>query len=244
MFHNPVVKRLILLAAALSGFAQEPRAPKLPDHVAVRPVVKVKTGEEFRAGTAVLARVKAGDPLMLFTALHIFGPDGGLPKLIPSERLDEAVAKVTAESLDGKTVVGAFAGSRIKTGYPMSAVQDCSGDVAAFAVEGECAAKGVLLSMVENKVGDPLWLVGDVAANPAPSQKRWRMTVTAVTPLGLVLSTRERFNLKAFSGAPLINARGTLSGLLIGSDEQEIGPKTKIYAIGSELITKRLSEFK
>ena len=233
---------LVLMAAALAGLRQEVKPPDLPAHAAVRPVAHLKSGVEHRAGTGVIARVSKDGPLLLLTALHIFGPSGGLKKQISSATLDDHVAKVDAESLDGKIRVATASGSKIRNGFPIDAKNNCSGDVAAFAVQGKAETEGLLLAEALPKAGDPLWLVGDEAASDAPTQKLWAMKVESAKLPTLILNAEVRCILRAFSGAPLVDASGRMAGLLIGADDPEPKAKTRIYAISAVSIRKRLEE--
>jgi hypothetical protein len=214
----------------------------VPDHVAVRPAAHLKSGGEHRAGTGVIARVSKGEPLLLLTALHIFGPSGGLEKQFSSASLDDRITKIDGFSMDGKIRVASAAGSKIKTGFPIDGKNNVSGDVAAFAVEGKAETEGLILAEAPPKVGDPLWLVGDEASSTAPSQKLWIMKVVSVKPAALTLNTGVRIDLRAFSGAPLVDANGRLAGLLIGAGELEPKAATPIYAIGAASIRKRLDD--
>lgn len=79
-----------------------------------------------------------------------------------------------------------------------------------------------------------LWLVGEVADSKTPRQRLFPARVEVRGRTATTVEFREDFPLTAFSGAPLVNARGEVAGLLIG------GEGRRAWIITARLIHKRL----
>jgi hypothetical protein len=192
-------------------------------------------GRSFKAGTAVCVRTAPGAKPLMLTALHLFGPAGGLKRDIAPGELDKQVRAAAATDLAGKQLLVKAQGTATHSGYPMTAQGDVSGDVVAFRMAP--ASKAAVLPLAPNATLEDswLWLVGDVAGSKTPCQRLFPARVEVRGSTSTTVEFREDFPLTAFSGAPLVNARGEVAGLLIGGDGR------RGWIITARLIHKRLA---
>lgn len=217
---------MILILASLLLAQGEPAVGK---QAALRPQFKLKGGKEFWAGTAFVARDKKDAPPVILTALHLFGPDGGLPKPIPSARLGAEVVDVrlsAIEFLDIKAVGGA---SLISNGKPYTEKLDVSGDVAAFALK-EGTPDVLLLAEADPKKGAAVWILGDEFEGKPPRMRLWPGKVDEAMPQGIEIVLADKVNLRGFSGAPVVDAAGGVVGMVscIGEKSARLVPVSAI----------------
>ncbi len=209
------------VAAVKWAGAPPPTAPKIGSVVALRPLFLRKQGEPFSAGTAVAVRVQPQSAPILLTALHLFGPSGGLEKDLAPAELDQQIREVWLAPISGKRrVVARARGALRKSGPALSEnLPGVSEDVAAFKLQPKSAVNALPLAAANPKFGDWVWLVGDVFDHEPQTQRLFAGRVWRSHDEGTMIRLQERFPLRAFSGAPVINERKEVVGLLISGGE-------------------------
>jgi hypothetical protein len=214
-----------------------PAAPRIGRFVALRPLFVPRKGAAFRAGTAVAVRLKPGDQPILLTALHLFGPAGGLDRDLAPAELDGAIREVLLLPMGGKKPIAAARGAVRKSGAKLPAEGlDVKNDLAAFRLAPRARVNALPLAAADPRMGEWVWIVGDTVDHEPETQRMFAGQVMMVSPEGAMVRLKERFSPQAFSGAPVINARAEVVGLLIGGGEgQDV-----IHPAGS--IRKRLAE--
>lgn len=238
----------ILLAVVLGFVARQwfqqtfggapPTPPKIGGSVALRPVITLKNGRTFAAGTAVAVRLKPDGKPVLLTALHLFGPAGGeLDKETPPAEMDRVVKGLALTPLGGKKPVAFAKGSLRKSGAGVSDENtDVSGDVAAFTLLPNARVNALPLAGERPRMGEWLWLIGDEVEHKPQTQRLYPVKVVQVDEKSGKLYFKTPVELQGFSGAPLINSRREVVGLLIAGG----GPVG--FFNPAESIRKRLSE--
>jgi hypothetical protein len=220
---------LVLIAAGYWGVNQarqligkpKPADPRIGRYVALRPVFIQPDGETFSAGTAVAARTEPGRAPILLTALHLLGPAGGLERDTPPADIGKVVRGVALVPFGAEKPVAIARGALRKGGRTLPADDlDEVNDLAVFALPKGARVNALPLAAESPAFGDWVWLVGDVFDHEPQTQRLFPGRIVA-RPTGGALRVlfRPAFELRAFSGAPLINARGELVGLLIGGAE-------------------------
>lgn len=218
---------VILLAVGLFVYrwftAPPPGAPQIGKTVALRPTIIPKKGKPVSAGTAVAVRTAPGKPAVLITALHLFGPSGGMQKNIAPGELDAQIREIWLAPVGGKRrIVARAKGAVRKTGPALSdAVPNVAGDLAAFKLHPKSAVNALPLATQSLKFGDWVWLVGDVVDHEPQTQRLFPGRAWIPSKEATVVQFKEEFKLQAFSGAPLINAKGEVVGILIGGGERD-----------------------
>jgi tetratricopeptide (TPR) repeat protein len=196
--------------------------PKLPVQAFGHPRFVLKD-KMVSAGTAFLARWDEGDPVLL-TAHHLLGPAGGLEKEIPHTEVATAVKSVRLNDFMNR-----FSPGEAKQAMPLTPVapptaSDESGDMEAFRFAPEAGKELTALPLAaENAaVGEPLWLVGR-----AQGEKRPGTEGVVLYPARAVLSEAKQLMIqmkdpvpgRGFSGAPVVNAKGEVVGMMLSSSE-------------------------
>ncbi len=209
---------LVLLASSIpyiacsGGCSDE---PIIGNRVAFRPDISQKSGEKFSAGTCFVTQTGPDSQPIMITALHIFGPDGGLPEHIASEDLSTKIGLIYLKPLDdAETSVGFASESLVSTGYPWE-LDDVSGDLAVFKLfQGKENIDILYLAKANPKSGDNVWIVGDKFNSYTNKQRLWPAIVIQVTPRYIALELLKDLDISGFSGAPVINCKKEIVGML------------------------------
>lgn len=230
------------VAALAQG--EPPAAPVLPRHSALRPTIRLKSGETTNAGTASIVRISPSEEPMLLTCLHIFGESGGLAKDIPSNRLDTAVQEIGLSGIEGDARLARASGALISTGYIFS--QGRGGDVAAFRLQSYQGATVLSLAAENPTPGQWVWVVGDEYASRPPAQRAFPLQVVSAESNGdLALVPHKKFDTRGFSGAPIVDAHMTVVGVYGGRRGiQPDGSYTSLWGVSAEGVRSHLARSK
>lgn len=194
----------------------QPPAPTLGPAVALRPQFVLRKGGEYDAGTASAVRLHPGAAPILLTALHLFGPNGGLDREHAPAELDGLIREIRLRRFGGTTVVGRARGALRKTGDRLAEDNaDVTRDVAAFKLLPRASVNALDLATKDPALGEWVWLVGDPFSHQPETQRLFPGHVALATPTGTGIRFVDKFELQGFSGAPLINARKQVVGILI-----------------------------
>lgn len=197
----------------------KPADPKIGQTVALRPMFMVKGGKPYAAGTAVAVRLQPTAKPILITAQHLFGPDGGMEPAIAPPDLDKKINGVLLAPIAGDRPVAMAKGSLRKTGtFPEGGASDVSGDVAAFHLSPKSRVNALDLAPGNPAMGDWVWLVGDIYDHEPQTQRLFPGKVLMVSDQKTLIKFESPFELRAFSGAPLINGKKQVVGLLIAGN--------------------------
>jgi hypothetical protein len=217
-----VIGGLLWLRSAFTS--PKPPDPAVPGGAALRPTFVLKGGERHSAGTAVAVRLRPGGQPILLTALHLFGPDGGLARNIPPAELSRVVHTVFLTPIGERGPSGVARGALRKTGPALPEDgMDVANDVAAFRIPPKSRITALDLAAGNPGFGEWVWLVGDVVDHVPQSQRLFPARVLAVSDEGARLVFETAFPMQAFSGAPVVNRNGQVAGLLIGGGEGGAG---------------------
>ncbi len=233
----------ILLAVAMAGVCLPLPATAQPAPLTAaadaicKPLFRID-GRPLAAGTAFLLQPEApGQPPVLVTALHLFGPDGGLPRAVPPEALPRRVALDRCQTLSrpgmwgggrALSIPGAAPGG---TGLPLR-------DIAAFAVDIVSVQRIQPLRLASSPpaVGEPVWLVASVIRGAPTRQLLHRAHVVHSSDDQLQYSyDNPALELRATSGAPVVNARGEVVGVNLGGGVRQ----GETFGIADSLTTIR-----
>lgn len=221
---------LLALLGGCSAFQPKPPAvaPDLPRNFAVRPYFLLKDGQEMQAGTAFGAKLDNGETVLL-SVLHLFGEAGGLSKDIPAAKVPEVVESVTLYDMGYKQKYGEAGKGLLRDGYPLGSRgnEDCSGDLVAFALDGKSGVATLPLAKQNPQVGETVWIVGKVYAHEGPVADRYEGKVESVSAQSIDVELGVPVELTGFSGAPVVNAKGEVVGIVVG------GAKLLNYASAS-----------
>jgi hypothetical protein len=199
-----------------------PPAPKLGPAVALRPTIVPREGEVYEAGTAVAVRTAPGKAPILLTALHLFGPSGGLDRQYAPAELHGLVKELQLKPFGSKNVVARTQSALRRKGPTL--VEDESRvqfDLAVFSLAPKPTPKMTVLPLAEKNpvMGEWVWLVGDEFSDQPQRQRLFAAQVGIVNLNGGLLRLKEPVELQGFSGGPVVNTKGEVVGILISGSE-------------------------
>lgn len=197
------------LAACSPAPRSGPAAPDFPARAPLSPSV-ILTDKRVTAGTAFCIEEPGHQPAVL-TAMHVFGPPGGLPARIKAADLPAQVQRVEFYDVFSGRPVGEAGRALALPAAPFDEAS-FAGDVAAFVDLKEIEPLGRLrLSADGATTGETVWLLAQVAGGAPPSQALHRAVVEPdEDPIGGFFYRFEApgLDLTATSGAPVLNAKG------------------------------------
>jgi hypothetical protein len=204
-----LVQPTIALLAILPAMAQ---VPDVPLHSVLRPTVESVEGR-LQAGTAFIIRLSDSGTPYLITAHHIFGPLGGFSREYRPSELPGLIQRVLAESVDDPTASARAAGPLVLDAHPVRG-QEASSDVAAIPIEDVNKAGILRLARACPAAGETVWLLAEVWGGAPRTQRLHSATVLSAGRDALLFTyDNTRLDLRATSGAPIIDSRGEVVGI-------------------------------
>ena len=205
-----------------SGAAQS--EPTIADDVVFRPTFATDHGE-VAAGTAFAIQLPGYDEAIMLTALHLFGPAGGLEKDIPSERLGGAVRSISLEGCFNPERKAAFKARTlmIEDSKPHPE-RSPAGDIAAFWIPSETPIHALKLAPTPPAVGERVFLAAQVLIGASEEQRIHPATVFDVdhSKMGFVYEfDNPDIHIVATSGAPVLNQKGEVVAINLGGGKHE-----------------------
>lgn len=219
-------------AAALASGAADDRAPDVPDLFLLRPSFETTRGE-VRAGTAFAVALPGRPRAILLTALHLLGEAGGLK--------EEVAAKDVPEVLKGLVVTDPFDKNRppIHLGDDVASIPESApfrtkskaGDIVAFFVPADVKLPTKPLATKPPAKGARVWLAADVLGG-APKGRRLHPAKVLDEGEGLLLYEFDDagLELRATSGAPVLNAAGEVVAINLASGKT---PEGTLFGAGN-----------
>jgi len=219
-------------AAAAPASAASAAATPTPTDAIFRPVFTTPQGP-LNAGTAFVARFDRCEEPVLLTAIHLFGPAGGLPQAMSSDDVKHGVSQAELTGLGRNAKHMLF---EVDSLTPENAQPCCTsermfgvGDVAAFTAP--VRLKPIALTMAPNDVvaGDRVTLLAPLAGN-AEAGLRHDATVVGVHDGFLLYKFDDpNIQLRATSGAPVVDSAGRVVAInLMGGHLSKDDPAATI----------------
>ncbi|WP_437606774.1 trypsin-like peptidase domain-containing protein [Sorangium sp. So ce834] len=193
----------------------------------MRPTFDTAEGR-ISAGTAFFVSIPGQAGPLGLTAHHLFGTAGGFEREMSATELGQLVRAVYLSEIDlgegeeeplraGPMVVLPSAGHAREAG-------DWSTDVAAFRAPASLYARALRLAPRNAAPGEDVWLVAEVLGGKSAGQRLHRARVVHSRPTLLAYQFEDTtLELRATSGAPVVNAGGEVVGLQVsGGPEGDI----------------------
>lgn len=244
-----MAKRLqvsMIATVLLASAASRAEPPKAVVETICRPTFELKD-RQLSAGTAFLMETGVDkQPVVLVTAHHLLGPMGGLASELSWSEVPKSVKRATCKSI--------AAPAQSWTGTPLAIPGAASfnnqtkeglRDIALLTLQGEPATKRLKLSPAQPKLGETVWLVAQLVSG-APSDKLlFRAKVSRVQDLAInyIVDDPDRtFEIRATSGAPVVNERGEVVAVNIAGGRVTEG--FNLAGISGQVIRKALESVK
>jgi hypothetical protein len=223
---------LMLLSCAGSGGLDSvptspppEKGPALSSSAALRPYYQVGNKAPEAAGTAFVVEDKA-KRLYMLTAAHIMDDDAEW----------QQVQAVSLRVLGSGQTAAKVQGRPVHIGKPFDA-GNAGTDLVIWPLAADAKVAPLKLAADNPKRNEWVWVVGQEPGR-TDAQKMYRCTVTGAETGGLTLEQHDRFEMRGFSGGPVVNAQGEVIGSLLGGR----APKVLCNSVSS--IRKRLAEAK
>ena len=195
-------------------------SPTVPATAAVRPTYQLKS-QTAAAGTGFFVRDKAGKVYFL-TAAHV----------MDDEAEWRSVRSVSLATMAGQEL-GTAKPSNLKwLGKPFDEV-DTTVDLVIWEPTFDSPPAALALATEDPKKNEWVWLAGLEGGRRGP-QKLYRCKVTGAESGGVTLRQEDRFQLRGFSGGPVLNAQGQVVGSVLGGSEPTV-LCSKVSAIRNRL---------
>ena len=217
---------LLLFALTVSAPVAAGGAPKLG-----QPVIHLFDGTECQAGKAFAVAWFAGRKLLV-SPLHLLGPAGGLSAYIEPAEIPTKLRELEVLDPSSGRKLLSVSKSLLKTGIPVEKGRgDVSEDLMAFEIEGNCPLHVFALSNKLPSVGLHVKVISRERESNS-GVREFRGVVSQSSNTGLVVRMDDFFETGASSGAPVVDDRDNLVGMMVGhqSDELIVAiPVNRIY---------------
>ncbi len=198
----------------------------------LEPTFTLKSGNRWGAGKAWCGKLKDGR-VFVFTALHLFGPDAGLPQQLPADKLAGSLKQVDLVTCGKAQAQSTTTRVLSKTGFVLDErTMDFTGDVVILQTPANVGAKPFPLANRPATVGEPVWLYTRLA-QPGSTAQLYPAAVTNSSARMLQVKLNTPLAIQATSGSPVIDKQGQVVGMLIAGNEGEgivfCNPGSAIY---------------
>src|SRR5262245_12538041 len=196
--------------------------PAVPSAAALRPYYQMGPGNPTAAGTAFVVEDRAGKAYML-TAAHI----------MDDEAEWRQVQGVSLRVMGGNAVA-TVTGRPIYLGKPFDSA-NAGVDLVVWPLAEKTGTAPLKLAAADPKKNEWVWAVGQEPGSTGP-QRAFLCKVTGTTSGGLALQQHDKFEMRGFSGGPIVNAQGEVVGSLLG------GRGSSVIASRASTMRQRLTE--
>lgn len=194
------------------------------------PLFVFSNGDKITAGKAWCAKV--GEKTLAVTALHLLGPDGGVPKQIPAKRVGSHVRQVDFYAKGRKY----FSSTRTlsKSGYVTNG-PDFSGDVVFFEAPKAMASSAFNLAPKLPKLKDPIWIYTKIQGGAVKAYPGFVINTSSIM---LQVKLYKPIMFKATSGSPVLDKNGKVLGLICA-----VHPNRRVFICNPSIaILKRIKK--
>jgi S1-C subfamily serine protease len=200
----PACNRETIPAVAESPAPTTP--PVVPASAALRPTYDLKD-QQAAAGTGFLVTDQAGKVYFL-TAAHI----------MDDETEWRSVRNLSLATMAGERIGSAKPSALRWVGKPFNE-RDATTDFAIWEPTCDTPPVPLTLAAEDPKKNEWVWVTGLEVAQRGP-QKFFRAKVTGAEQGGVTLRQEDRFQLRGFSGDPVLNTQGQVVGTVLAGPER------------------------
>ena len=185
-----------------------PPTPTVWATAAIRPTYQLKS-QTAAAGTGFLVKDQAGKVYFL-TAAHV----------MDNEAEWRSIRNLSLATMTGQEIGSARASALKWIGKPFDEA-DATVDLVIWGPDFLQPPNALTLATEDPKKNEWVWIAGLEAGRRGP-QKLYRCKVTGAESGGITLRQDDRFQLRGFSGGPVLNAQGQVVGSILGGNEPTV----------------------
>lgn len=215
--------------------------PKLTAEAIFRPAFETSLGR-VDAGTAFV--VEWHGRQVVLSALHLLGTAGGLAREVAAADVPRVVTALELspcfEGPNVQKVAVPAAAISIPSARPLGAISAGAGDVIAFWLPADANGPALKLADAAPKSGERVWLAASVMAGGTPGAQLHAAKVIEVDEAGDLLYAFDQatLELRATSGAPVLNAAGHVVAINLGGGSPNPG---QLLGVGNPISRFRSS---
>lgn len=212
-----VIAGLLVISSPRAAFAEPPKA--VIDAVC-RPTFQVGKTDKS-AGTAFVMETGLEKmPVAMFTAHHLFGPDGGMGRQMTWQEVAKNVKGASCESLDRTHRFKATAAVAVSDARTYSDRGGRMRDVAVLPVP-VAGVTPLKLAKDAPAIGSNVWLIGQAVAGAPATVFLHKAKVVRSGEIGLSYEFADpKLNLAGTSGAPVVNENGEVVAISLAGGLQ------------------------
>lgn len=207
--------------ASLNAATNQPTdPPSVPDRFVFRPTFETRLGT-VHAGRAFVVNLPHQPVPIALTAIHLLGPAGGLERDVPGSEVPNVIRRVVLEECFDANIQFDIGGAALLIA-PAAPLGESSqaGDVAAFWVSDSANVRALPLAESDPVEGESVWVAGPVISGAPPGRRVHAAHVYALEDRKLYYKYENaQIELRATSGAPVLNAQGEVVAINLGGGE-------------------------
>lgn len=233
---------LALCAGAMAAPASAPPAPSNPLDAVFRPEFTTVQGP-LAAGKAFFVRLERCPSPVMLTALHLFGPSGGLRDQMGPEELRRGVSHVKLAGMEA----GAKSLSFDLRSLTPAGVEPCCtgramrglGDVAAFTAPADPAPAALQVATAAATQGQHVFVLASLVRGASAGLRHEAVVMGAQDGYVYYKYVDPTVELRATSGAPVIDAAGKVVAINLGGGQMPEGGAKAMVGMGNPATTWR-----
>lgn len=189
--------------------------PSIANHIILHSTYDTAIGT-FSAGTAFILALKNDKDFYVLTALHIFGPKGGLNKQIESKDLNGFIHNIAYNDAFNNEKINITTKPITIPGAKVDGIH-ANTDLAVFKLLSKKGTPFFRLNTDLLKIGQHVWLATSLIDAKSKKQTLYEAVVTKSDNTDLRFKYfNPKILLTSTSGSPILNAKGEVVGLNLG----------------------------
>lgn len=201
------------------------------------PRFNLNDGQEHCVGKAFAVRWYRNRTLLLLP-LHILSPEAEYSHYVAPQDVSKEVRSIDLLDLQRQSVLASSSKSLLKTGWTVGrGTGDLSGDLMAFELSSSSRLTPFNMLGTLAPVGTKVWVWSKDTESRSLSPDRYSGTISVSSPTGLVVQMDAPVKAFSSSGAPVVNAKNELVGMMVGTQDDR---RMVIMAIPSSSLIRRV----
>lgn len=186
----------------------------------------VTTEGDLRAGKVFAATLPACKDALLVSALHLFGPSGGMKKQSSGSQIAALVTNISLDDIAGKVSIEKFRARSLtpdKASCCTDKADTGAGDIAAFAAPEELRGLALRVATRPVKKGDKVFVISSIASPAVTRLSHAAIAEGMESGYWLYTYLEPGFVVRATSGAPVVNEAGEVVAINLGGATSKTG---------------------